>query len=40
MIFIGIAIGWVLAALWQYAIAGLLILMGIWFLVWGFLRIT
>jgi hypothetical protein len=37
--FIGIGIILMPAAIWPYAIAGFLILTGIWFLVRGFLRI-
>jgi hypothetical protein len=40
MIFIGIGIVWAPAVLWPYAIAGFLILMGIWFLARGFFRIS
>lgn len=38
MILIGIGLVWAPAALWPYAIAGFLILIGIWFLVRGFYR--
>ncbi|MDD1714321.1 MAG: hypothetical protein LUQ61_03565 [Methanoregulaceae archaeon] len=40
LVFIGIGIVWAPAALWWYAIAGFLILMGIWFLVRGFYKIS
>lgn len=40
MIFLGIGIVWSPISLWPYAIAGFLILMGIWFLVRGFFRIS
>ena len=39
LVFIGIGIVLAPAAIWPYAIAGFLILTGIWFLVRGFLRI-
>ena len=39
LVFIGFGIVLVPAAIWPYAIAGFLILTGIWFLVRGFLRI-
>jgi len=38
MIVIGIGIVWAPAALWPYAIAGFLILLGVWFLIRGFYR--
>jgi hypothetical protein len=38
MILIGIGIVWMPEALWPYAVAGFLILLGIWFLVRGFYR--
>ena len=40
LVFIGIGIVWAPEALWWYAIAGFLILMGIWFLVRGFYKIS
>ncbi len=40
LIFIGISLVLAPAVLWPYAIAGFLILMGTWFLVRGFFRIT
>lgn len=40
MIFLGIGIVWSPISLWPYAIAGFLILIGIWFLVRGFFRIS
>jgi hypothetical protein len=40
LIFIGVGIVWAPAAIWPYLIAGFLILLGIWFLVRGFLRTT
>jgi hypothetical protein len=39
LVFIGFGIVLAPAAIWPYAIAGFLILTGIWFLVRGFLRI-
>jgi hypothetical protein len=39
LVFIGIGSVLAPAAIWPYAIAGFLILTGIWFLVRGFLRI-
>jgi hypothetical protein len=39
LVFIGLGIVLAPAAIWPYAIAGFLILTGIWFLVRGFLRI-
>ena len=39
LVFIGISIVLVPAAIWPYAIAGFLILAGIWFLVRGFYKI-
>ena len=39
LVFIGISIVWAPAAIWPYAIAGFLILTGIWFLVRGFYAI-
>jgi len=39
LVFIGIGIVLVPAAIWPYAIAGFLILTGIWFLVRGFYKI-
>lgn len=39
LIFSGIGLVFATAALWPYAIAGFLILLGIWFLVRGFCRI-
>jgi predicted anti-sigma-YlaC factor YlaD len=39
LVFIGIGIVLMPGAIWPYAIAGFLILTGIWFLVRGFLRI-
>jgi hypothetical protein len=38
LIFIGISFVWMPAAIWPYAIAGFLILTGIWLLVRGFSR--
>jgi hypothetical protein len=38
MILIGVGIVWAPAALWPYAIAAVLILLGIWFLIRGFYR--
>lgn len=40
MIFLGIGIIWSPISLWPYAIAGFLILMGIWFLVRGFFKLS
>jgi hypothetical protein len=40
MILIGFGIVWAPVAIWPYLIAGFLILLGIWFLVRGFLRTT
>ena len=40
LIFIGIGIVYAPAVLWPYAIAGFLVLLGIWFLVWGFYKIS
>ena len=40
LVFIGIGIVFAPAALWWYAIAGFFILMGIWFLVRGFYKIS
>jgi hypothetical protein len=39
LVFIGIGLVFAPAALWPYAIAGFLILLGIWFLVRGFYKI-
>lgn len=40
LVFIGIGFVLVPAAIWPYAIAGFLILLGIWFLVRGFYKIS
>ncbi len=40
LVFIGIGLGWAPTALWPYAIAGFLILIGIWLLVRGFYHIS
>jgi hypothetical protein len=39
LVFIGIGLVFAPAALWPYAIAGFMILLGIWFLVRGFYKI-
>jgi len=40
LIFLGIGLVYAPAALWPYAIAGFLVLLGIWFLVRGFFKIN
>jgi len=40
VIFLGIGLVYAPAALWPYAIAGFLVLLGIWFLVRGFFQIN
>jgi uncharacterized membrane protein HdeD (DUF308 family) len=39
LIFLGIGLVYAPAALWPYAIAGFLVLLGIWFLIRGFFQI-
>ncbi len=40
LIFLGIGLVYAPAALWPYAIAGFLVILGIWFLVRGFFKIN
>jgi uncharacterized membrane protein HdeD (DUF308 family) len=40
LIFLGVGLVYAPAALWPYAIAGFLVLLGIWFLVRGFFKIN
>lgn len=40
LIFLGIGLVYAAAALWPYAIAGFLVLLGIWLLVRGFFKIS
>jgi Na+-transporting methylmalonyl-CoA/oxaloacetate decarboxylase beta subunit len=40
LIFLGIGLVYAPAALWPYAIAGFLVILGIWFLIQGFFKIN